>query len=209
MKRTLLVLILTLLPLTSASTYTLGNHEVSFNLSQNFTADLQVPVVTAGGKEYDFNINGSDGFAILSVIELKYPNYAGQLLQNQMDNDIKQINEVGFEDVKYASTTFRGYNAFEKSVPAQKVWKDGGIVGISSDYRTLFYQIDEWTYMGIQVNDNKTMYQELLDTIQVTRAPEKAVSHESYVGPTSAYAGVGQGAKSGLEDKNILNNLGK
>ena len=91
MKKALFVFILLLLPLAPASTYTLGNHEVSFNLSQNFTVDSQVPFVTAGGKIYDLGINSSDGFAILSLSELKYPDYAGQVLQNQMDIDIKKI----------------------------------------------------------------------------------------------------------------------
>ena len=132
-----------------------------------------MPIVTAGGKEYDFHINSSDGFGILSLTETKYPDYAGQILKIYGDGEIKRVNDAGFEGVQYALTTFRGYNAFELSCPAQKVWKDGKIVAFASDYRSLFYQIDEWTYMGIQVDNNESMYQEILNTIQVTGALKK------------------------------------
>jgi hypothetical protein len=54
----------------------------------------------------------------------------------------------------------------------------------------------------------------MLDTLSVTESPEVTTAapkteNKPFAGPTSAYAGVGQGAKSGLEDKNIVTHLGK
>ena len=169
MRQILILLTLFLLASTTlGETYTLGSHQVSFNLSENFTAKMEVPFVMTGGKEYNMEIIISSGNIVLSLFELKYPDYAGDTLKKHRDIAIKTINDNGFEDAQYAFTKFRNYNAFELSLPAQQVWRNGSVNAYSTDYRELGYQIDEWTCIGIRVDNNETAYREMLDSIQVS-----------------------------------------
>jgi hypothetical protein len=218
---TAIVAILILAGIGSAETYQLGSHNVSLNLSVPANYSIEPPGYSAntGMWDYELKITPNTGGTIqISTTEYSIPIY-GTILLNGVAGDIidyyTKQNKLG--NIKYGTLTYKGHDAFELSCPTQKTQQEDGNFVTWPSIHTLVYQSDELTGITVLgINTREDVYREVLDSMEITKysnqtkvktKPQNALyTNKPYIGPTSAYAGAGQGAKPGLEDKNFLKN---
>ena len=221
MKILALIMFLALLPLTSASTYTLGSHQVSFNVSEPYSssAKIDTPSYNSDLDSWCYILkmeNDSHHSITVSVLELSIADY-GRTIPSIVGNSLtQQIKYDGIGGHKSSTMDFKGYPAYQDSYPTQKNLVEGVYIE-NVESHTLVYEIDERTVVTVVTIGDNVPYQEILDTIEVTEAPTKPTKYapyisqqgtKSFLGPTSAYAGPGKGAKAGMENQNAVTVLG-
>jgi hypothetical protein len=186
-KGVILIMFLALLPLTCASTYIVGSHQVSFNVSEpyNSSAKIDPPIhVPEGGDCWMYNLNmtpDQQHDIIITVIELPSDS-SGRWLSLEEDSRQKEIQEDGIGGYKSSTMDFEGYRAFQESFPAQTVSKIAGNKQFFETH-TLMFQFDERTIVTVVTMGDKinVPYQEILDTIKVTEAPTKPTKYAPYI----------------------------
>ena len=178
---------LALLPLTFASTYTIGSHQVSFNVSEpyNSSAKIDPPIHVPEGDSWMYNLNmttDQQHGIIITVIELPLPDSSGRWLSTVENLRTKEAQEDGVGGYKSSTMDFEGYHAFQESFPAQTVSTTSGSKQFLETC-TLMYQLDERTVVTVVAMGNKinVPYQEILDTIKVTEAPTKPTKYAPYI----------------------------
>jgi hypothetical protein len=216
-----LIMFLALLPQISASTYTLGSHQVSFNVSEmyNSSAKIDPPTYIPESTSWMYTLSMTPdtlhGIQI-TLVELPSADISGNWIGIFADNRIEQTKRDGIGGYKFSTMDFKGYPAYQDSYPAQSVGKAGELTDHSA-FQSLAYEPDEWTVVGITAIGDNVPFQEILDTIKVTEAPTTPTKYppytsqqetKSFIGPTSAYAGQGKGAKPGMENQNAVAILG-
>ena len=171
-----------------------------------------------GSLQYELNITpNTGGYISIEFEERSTPVYSSILVKSYADSSIECGRNLGIGSYRYGMTTYQGYDAYEESYPAQILEKNGYPTWSLPETYTMMYQLDELTEVLIQsIGASGTLYREVLDSMGITKYsnqtqtktnPQNALSaNKPYIGPTSAYAGTGQGAKPGLEDKNFLKN---
>jgi len=186
MKVLALILLLMLIPLTSASTYTLGSHQVSFNVSEpyNSSAKLDPPTYVADSNTWWYTLNmtnDSEHYLRVSVLELSYADYSRAWPSINFGESAKQyIKDRGIGGYKSSTMDFKGYPAYQYSLPEQKIVNDIGFIRILENLGTV-YQIDERTVVQVFAVGVTVQYQEILDTIEVIDAPTKPTKYAPYI----------------------------
>lgn len=185
MKILALILLLMLIPLTLASTYTLGSHQVSFNVSEpyNSSARLDKPFYLPD-KSWAYTLNMTDGSKVIEVIilELSKPDYSRTWTNTYGELRALDIEESGIGGYKSSTMDFKGYPAYQESYPAQTTFDID--VGKPRDWPKrygLLYEIDEKTIVEVHAIGDNIPYQEILDTIEVTDAPIKPTKYAPYI----------------------------
>lgn len=129
----------------------------------------------------------------------------------------QDMKNRGVGGYKYGMVTYKGHDAVEDYRPAQNTFQGGKILESLPERRTLFYLIDELTVVIVEAdNTSETLYRETLDSMNITKkstnsnqqANNDKQGTKSFLGPTSAWAGQGKGAKLGMEKQNIVTALG-
>ena len=71
-------------------------------------------------------------------------------------------------------TTYREHDAIEYSYPTQTAWKNGSITNTYPEFYCLRYHLDELTNVMVQtVNTGEVVYNEILDSLNVTKTAGK------------------------------------
>lgn len=194
----------------SSETYQLGSHNVSINLSVPTNYTVELPDISTNIKGYQLTITpNTGGRVVVSVHE--GPELISDTIFKVADTLVGDAKTVGLGGLKYGVIEYRGYDAFEMYYPAQRIFdEDVGYIPYTESY-LLAYQPDERTVIMIQTDAGESVYNELLSTLNVTKAVSNVKSgglRASFIGPTSAYAGPGMGAKTGMENQNGVTVLG-
>jgi len=176
-KNVVLIVFLTLLPLTSASTYTMGSHLVSFNVSEpyNSTAKLDPPTYISDSNCWMYNLNmtlDAQHYIMIYVLELSNVDYGHTWLDFFAESRAKSIKENGIGGYKFSTMDFKGYPAYQESFPAQTDSVNGTYI-TRPEQHGLAYENDERTVVQMLANGDDVPYQEILDTIEVTEVPTK------------------------------------
>lgn len=185
MKVLALILLLMLIPLTSASTYTLGSHQVSFELNEtnNYTAKIDPPMHLVSSSSWLYKLtlmNDTSNFITISVDELSFADYSREWIPTYAELTAKNRKKMGIGGYKSSTMDFKGYPAYQDSLPAQTVMMNGESISYFTA-RSLTYQIDERTVVGVTSIGENEVYQEILDTIEVTDAPIKPTQYAPYI----------------------------
>jgi len=198
MKILALFMLLVLLPISTASTYTLGSHQESFNVSEpyNSSAKIGLPTYVPEGDSWMYKLEmapNDEDLITITVIELP-PNgvSSGGWLKTFISSHLKLLQEIGIGDHKYSTMDFRGYSAYQESFPAQTVSTTNGSAQYPAS-RALTYALDERTVVTVVAMGDKinVPYQEILDTIEVTEASTKPTKYAPYISTTN-----GNGSKA-------------
>lgn len=173
-----IVAILILAGMGSTETYPLGSHLVSLNLSVPFNYTNEPPMYNADFNKWSYVMkitSSTGGFATITVDEGSIPDYSDAPIRKFAESVNDYYNEVGIGDMKYGMTTYRELDAFGYSYPAQKAWKDGKITGTYPEFYCLRYHLDELTEVMVQtVDTGEVVYNEILDSLNVTKTARKA-----------------------------------
>jgi len=185
MKILALILLLAFISTSAASTYTLGSHQVSFNVSEpyNSSAKLNPPTYLADTNTWWYTLNmtnDSEHYILVNVLELPYADYSRAWPSAFGDSAKEYIKDRGIGGYKSSTMDFKGYPAYQYSHPEQKIVNDVGFVRILENLGTV-YQIDERTVVQVFAVGVTVQYQEILDTIEVTDAPTKPTKYTPYI----------------------------
>lgn len=183
-KNVVLMVFLTLLPLASASTYTMGSHLVSFNVSEpyNSSAKIGLPTYVPEGDSWMYNLEmaSADNMSLIKITVIELPSNgvsSSGWLKTFISSKLNQVQEIGLGDHKHSTMDFRGYSAYQESFPAQIVSTTNGSAQYPASH-ALTYALDERTVVAVVAIGNEddivTPYQEILDTIEVTKVPVSA-----------------------------------
>lgn len=221
MKSTTLIAVLLLstqllIGIVSAGTFQVGSHNVSFNLSvpANYTIEVPVYVPESDTWIYQMTIRPSiNGFLAILVDESSIPYYGSKPIQDIADFRLERAKSARLGGYKYGMTTYQGHDAFEDSAPEQREYQNGDFITTPEFYRITYMLDEKTTIILASYGAGETLYQEVLDSMNITKNDIKSSQLEikgtkSFIGPTSAYAGTGKGAKLGMEDQNIVTMLG-
>jgi len=173
-----MITFLALLPLVCAGTYTLGSHQVSFNISEpyNSSAEVALPTFVPEGDSWMYNLEMMpDDDHLIKITVIEFPSNgvsSGDWLKKFENGHLKDMQEWVIGGHKYSTMDFKGYPAYQESFPTQIVSTTKG----SAQYPTshaLTYALDEKTVVAIVAigNDLETPYQDIIDTIEVIGAP--------------------------------------
>ena len=184
-KYVILIMFLTLLPLSCASTYILGSHQVSFNVSEPYSSSAKIDPPTYMSSSdcwiYDLNMTIDTQHSIfIRVNELSSPDYGFKWIKNWVELRAQDVKDEGIGGYKFSSMDFRGYPAYQGSNPAQIVAINGESIPRLEKHE-LAYQIDERTIVLVYVLGTGMPYQEIFDTIEVTEAPTKPTKYAPYI----------------------------
>ena len=178
-----------LLPLTCASTYTIGSHQESFNVSEpyNSSAKIGLPTFVPEGDSWIYNLEMAapdDEYLItITVIELP-PNGVSSdgWLKTFINSKLEQVQKIGLGGHKYSTMDFKGYPAYQESFPAQIVSTTNGSAKYPASH-ALTYALDDRTVVAVIAmgDDLDAPYQEILDTIEVIEAPTKPTKYAPYI----------------------------
>jgi hypothetical protein len=185
MKILALIMLLVLLPISTASTYTLGSHQVSFNVNEtyNYTAKINPPMHSANSNDWLYTLdltNDTPGIVTISVDELSFADYGRKWTTTYAEIRAQSIKDNGIGGYKSSTMDFKGYPAYQGSYPAQSVWLNGDFIDYSA-CQELAYQIDERTIAGVRSIGDNVPYQEVLDSIEVIEAPKKPTKYAPYI----------------------------
>lgn len=201
----------------SAETYQLGSHNVSLNLSipANYTIETPMYQSKIDAWWYVLSITPDTGGKItVAIEENSIPMRSSYVIQEWAASHYKTMKERGVGGYKYGMTTYQGHDAVEDYYPAQKLFQGGRVVESLPETHSIFYLIDDLTVVIVNAdNTDESIYRDVLDSMNITKNDTKSSQLEikgtkSFIGPTSAYAGTGKGAKLGMEDQNIVTMLG-
>ena len=123
MKILALIMLLVILPMSTASTYTLGSHQVSFNVSEpyNSSAKLDPPTYFSDTNSWIYTLNltkDSQHAIIVHVFELSSPDY-GRIWPSEFGKVRAQyIKENGIGGYKFSTMDFNGYPALSRIIPS-------------------------------------------------------------------------------------------
>ena len=174
------------LPLTTASLYTLGSHQVSFNVSEPFnsSAKLDPPLYSSEGSwTYTLNMTTDSQHGIMvKVDEFSFADYGRIWPSIFASLRAQSIKDLGIGGYKYSTMDFRGYPAYQDSYPAQIDLVSGKLIE-QLETRYLAYEIDERTVVIVLAVGDNVPYQEILNTIEVTDAQKKPAKYAPYIGP--------------------------
>ena len=213
MKIILLLALFILVGLGSSGSYQLGSHSVNLNLSipTNYTVEAPIYQSDVDSWVYILNITPNiGGYLRVLVSELSFSG-SNSIVQSYADICIRDAKATGIGGYHYSMTSYRGRSAFEDSYPAQTVYKNGYFIGTVPESYSMASSLDDRT--GIQFTSKGTgeaFYREVLDSINITKNITDIIQQgtKSFLGPTSAYAGPGKGAKPGMENQNAITVLG-
>lgn len=174
------IMFIALLPLTCASSYVLGSHSISFNVSEpyNSSAKIGIPTYAPEGNSWMYNLEmkpDDKDLITITVIELP-PNgvSSGEWLKTFISSHLEKLQEIGIGNHKYSTMDFRQYSAYQESFPAQIVSTTNGSAQYPAS-RALTYAFDERTVVTVVAMGDEgnivTPYQEILNTIEVTKVP--------------------------------------
>lgn len=187
----------------AAETYQLGSHHVSFNLGEPAKMKTETPVGLPSTGEGWSGLNitpSSGGYGFVKVGETTevLDLDAVQNLSAMLRAYMTIMGIDGYEDTVIS---YKGNPALSTYVPAQSKTINGTVYKLTNVGYSLWYTPDENTMVVVEAHTlNNTTYTKLLDSLEVTKI------HKPYIGPASAYAGPGKGAKPGLEDQNLISN---
>ena len=189
MKILALIMLLMLIPMSAASTYTLGSHQVSFNVSEPYNSSAKIDLPTyypdLNSWLYTLNMTNDSGhFLLVQVLELSDADYGRTWISTFADTTAQTVKDLGVGGYKSSTMDFKGYPAYQFSYPGQNVLKDGRSIHAPED-RCIIYQIDERTVVQVFAIGDNIPYQEILDTIEVIEAPEKPTKYAPYISPTN------------------------
>jgi hypothetical protein len=186
--KTLLLILLIILPTATAGTYPLGSHQVSFDVSEpyNSSAKIDPPTHVPEGESWMYNLEmtpDEEHIIQITVVELPSTRSSDQWLKSVINSKLQQVQEIGIGGHKYSTMDFRGYPAYQESFPAQIVSTTNGSAQYPASH-ALMYAFDERTAVAIVAMGDEvdTPYQEILDTIEVADAPKKPTKYAPYVG---------------------------
>jgi len=187
MKVLSLIMLLMLLPLTTASSYTLGSHQVSFNVSEpyNSAARLDPPTYMPDSNcwLYTLNMTTDTQHAIMIyVLELSYADYGRTWPGDFARVRAQFIKDKGIGGYKSSTMDFGGYPAYQESFPAQTDMVNGKFIP-QLETHGFAYETDERTVVQVLASGDNVPYQEILNTIEVTDAPKKPAKYAPYIGP--------------------------
>jgi hypothetical protein len=181
-----IMLLIMLLPATTASTYILGSHQVSFNVSEpyNSSAKFDTPSYNLSqSNDWTYTLNMTvDQQHILKIMinELSISDYGRTWPSIFAELRAYQMKTEGVGGYKSSTMDFKGYPAYQESYPAQKNYLPDGNFIMRSKHFGLDYEIDEKTVVHVLAFGD-VPYQEILDTINVTEAPKKPTKYAPYV----------------------------
>jgi|GEM_PF-3494825 len=190
-----------------AETYTLGSHQVSFNLTTPSVITMNPPSHLADSDSWLYTLNISNQKSYLTtiyILELSFTDPNFNWIKSWPASEAERMKKEGIGGYKYSTMDFQGYPAYEESFPEQEVIGVGA-PHIAPECHALAYQIDDRTVAEVLAFGTGAPYREILDTIQVSDAPKKPTKYAPYIGPIAGYAGNGSGAKPGWENQNLLN----
>jgi hypothetical protein len=176
-----IIIFLALLPLTCASSYVLGSHQLSFNASEpyNSTAKIGLPTHVPEGDSWMYNLEmaSADNISLIDITVIELPPNgvsSSGWLKTFMNSHLRKMDEIGIGNLKYSTMDFRRYSAYQESFPAQIVSTTNGSAQYPASH-ALTYALDERTVVTVVAMGNEddiiTPYQEILDTIEVTKVP--------------------------------------
>lgn len=177
-KGVILIMFLALSSLTCASTYVLGSHQISFNISEpyNSSAKIAPPTHVPEGESWIYNLEmvpDEEHIIKITVVELP-PNGVSSAgwLKTFINSHLQDMQEIGIGDHKYSTMDFRKYPAYQDSFPAQIVSTTNGSAQYPASH-ALTYALDERTVVAVigMGDDLDAPYQEIIDTIEVTKVP--------------------------------------
>jgi len=188
MKLLALVLLIVLMPLSTASTYTLGSHQVSFNVSEpyNSSAKIDPPTYDSDANVWWYTLNmtnNSEHYMLIHILEFSYADYSRAWPSIFGDLAEQYIKDRGIGGYKSSTMDFKGYPAYQYSHPEQNTVNDVKIIKRLQNLGTV-YQIDERTAVNVFAVGVSVQYQEILDTIEVIDAPEKPTKYAPYINST-------------------------
>ncbi len=179
----ILIILLTLLPLASANTYTLGSYQVSFNVSEpyNSSAMFDIPFHLPDDS-WAYTLNMTDGSKIIEVIilELSKPDYSRTWTNIYGQLRAQDIEKFGIGGHKSSTMDFKGYPAYQESFPAQTTSVDGNLRRWPNS-NSLLYELNERTIVEVHAQGDDVPYQEVLDTIEVVEAITKPTKYAPYI----------------------------
>lgn len=185
MKVLALILLLVFVPVSLASTYTLGSHQVSFNVSEpyNSIAKLDPPTYNPNLNSWLYTLNmtnDSNHFLLIQVHELPNADYGRTWPGKYAEYTGQALKDLGVGGHKSSTMDFKGYPAYQFSYPGQNILKDGRST-YAPENKCMDYQIDERTVVQVWAIGDNVPYQEVLDTIKVIEAPAKPTEYAPYI----------------------------
>lgn len=184
----LLLILLLILPTAAGGTYTLGSHQVSFNVSEpyNSSAKLDTPYYNLSASNdwtYVLNMTVDSRHSIKVLVnELTVPDYGRTWTSSFAASRSDWIKANGIGGYKASTLDFKGYPAYQESYPAQTIYPTDGRFVEYLQHNNLDYEIDEKTIVHVLSVGDNVPYQEILDTIEVTDAPKTPTKYAPYVG---------------------------
>lgn len=212
MKTPMLLTLFLLVSLGSSGTYQLGSHSVSFNLSGPAEYMSEVPLYQPNSDAWTYGLNitpKTGGYLEVLVTEGSVEGASPLVTQLYAETRIQNAKNIGIGGYMYEMTTYQNHTAFQESYPAQTVYKNRQYISLPEAY-AITYALDGRTSILItSLGANELFFEELLNSLNITRNDKNQVTeHKSFLGPTSAYAGAGKGAKPGMENQNAVTVLG-
>jgi hypothetical protein len=172
----LALMILLLMGTCAGTSFQMGGHMVSYNLSTHSNYTIEAPNYYAGDGAWDYHANitpNDSGNIRLSIAEEEAPIITSIKLQESAQGTIDYYTKTyNLGGVKYNTSTYKGRDAFELWFPAQQLFHKIGYPSTSvPKFNTMIFSTDLNTAIVIAAyNVKDETYYEFKNSLNITKA---------------------------------------
>lgn len=196
------LMLLAVVGIGSAETYSLADYNISFNISIPSTVVLPRPVYDSPTGSWNYQLNilpGNDSAAnfndswqmVISIDEYATPREANAL-ENYATHRRDDKISAGVQGYKNAIVDYNGYAANIESFPNQSVKGPAGMLSLFPETYALFYMQDDRTAVTVSaIGPIKELFTQLIGSLRIKK---ESMYKDSFIGKTSNWAGAGNGS---------------